>query len=95
MTAGLCFAASSGSGACDYFTAFRVGSRGNTDNLTMEEQTMASIHLPCGCHINEAFVIGMCITHVLELRQQQEEDDKRHASYQEFVRRAHSAGEKP
>lgn len=34
-----------------------------------------SIELPCGCRINEAFVLGMCPQHVLELAQKTREND--------------------
>lgn len=37
---------------------------------------MASIHLPCGCHINDAFVIGMCPKHYGEYREKVAEEEE-------------------
>ena len=56
---------------------------------------MASIHLPCGCHINDAFVIGMCMQHYSEYREKVTEEEE---AYREFINRiecpASSAGAK-
>jgi hypothetical protein len=43
---------------------------------------MASIHLPCGCHINDAFVLGMCPKHYAELRMKQHEEDEANREFQ-------------
>jgi hypothetical protein len=59
----------------------------------MEEQTVASITLPCGCRINEAFVLGMCLTHDVELRQKKREDEEAFEKYERLMRSALSASE--
>ena len=40
-----------------------------------------SIELPCGCKINEAFVLGICMEHALELDARKREA---HQAYREF-----------
>jgi hypothetical protein len=40
------------------------------------------IELDCGCRLNEAFVLGMCMTHAHELQRKKAENDK---AYEAFV----------
>lgn len=56
------------------------------------EVMSVSIELPCGCRINEAFVLGMCPQHVLELAQKTREND---IAMEWFDRQIRSAEGKP
>lgn len=40
-----------------------------------------SIELPCGCELNAAFVLSMCLPHAQELRRKELENE---AAYREF-----------
>lgn len=44
-----------------------------------------SIYLSCGCHINPAFVLGLCPTHSLELQQKQREADAAYRRYEQAM----------
>lgn len=50
------------------------------------------IELPCGCRINEAFVLGMCMEHALELDAKKLEALQ---AYGEFEKKmtSHTSGE--
>lgn len=55
---------------------------------------MASIHLPCGCHLNDAFVLGMCPQHYGELRKKQNEEDEAYQRFERIMRGAEPQPEK-
>ena len=57
------------------------------------EVPVASIHLPCGCHINDAFVLGMCIKHYHEYREKVAEDEDEYRVFEQKMTRSVSAGE--
>lgn len=50
-----------------------------------------SLTLDCGCRINEAFVLGMCARHALELHYKKQEDRKAHDAYEEMKREIEKA----
>jgi hypothetical protein len=53
------------------------------------------IELPCGCHINAAFVLGLCPTHSLELLQKQREADAAYRRYEQAMQEHTSTSREP
>jgi hypothetical protein len=53
---------------------------------TIGEAVSSWIELPCGCRINEAFVLGMCPQHAHELTQKQREAERAYALFERQMR---------
>lgn len=53
----------------------------------------AHVTLPCGCKINECFVLAMCLKHVDELQKEQALERARYIQYVEHMREADQTSE--
>lgn len=47
-----------------------------------------SIELPCGCELNAAFVLSMCLTHAQELRRKELQAEADYKLFEQTMRSA-------